>query len=188
MNELIRFLCRDLRETKHRLDVTSGEVKKKDGQLKEMQFRVEHGEGCKWNLIDWFRKWLKFSSPTVLERPSSQMSYLDHFLKESAGGGSSSSNATHTPLAVVSANQEAFVAQSNPLVHSNTRRQTQHHKDRHSRTTTLFLQVLHQTISCRTSKHKAFHQFLNSIHLKISYKWLHSRNKLQLMQTLKTIQ
>lgn len=37
----------------------------------------------------------------VLERPSSQMSYLDHFLKESAGGGSSSSNTTHTPLAVV---------------------------------------------------------------------------------------
>jgi hypothetical protein len=92
-----------LRETKHRLEQTATEVKKKDGQLKEMQFRVDHGEGCKKiisfcfdNLFNFFRHF------SVLERPSSQMSYLDHFLKESAGGGSSSSNATHTPQQVVS--------------------------------------------------------------------------------------
>lgn len=35
----------------------------------------------------------------VLERPSSQMSYLDHFLKES-GGGSSSTTHTNSTLAV----------------------------------------------------------------------------------------
>lgn len=39
-------IFRDLRETKHKLDSTSSDVKKKDGQLKELQFRIEHGEGC----------------------------------------------------------------------------------------------------------------------------------------------
>ncbi|CRK98152.1 CLUMA_CG011520, isoform A [Clunio marinus] len=72
---------KDLYETKHRLEITNNEVKKKDCQLKDIQHRIEHGEN-------------------FFERPSSQISYLDHFLKESVGGGSSSSNATHTPLAV----------------------------------------------------------------------------------------
>lgn len=47
LNLIICLILRDLRDTKHRLEVTSSEVKKKDGQLKEFQFRVEHGEGCK---------------------------------------------------------------------------------------------------------------------------------------------
>lgn len=66
-----------------------------------MQYRVEHGEGCELfaNPLSLKLTLLPF---LVLERPSSQMSYLDHFLKESAGGGSSSSNATHTPQPVVS--------------------------------------------------------------------------------------
>lgn len=83
------------------MEVTSSEVKKKDGQLKEIQYRVDHGEGCEKNYFNCDFIKLTFIFHLVLERPSSQMSYLDHFLKESAGGGSSSSNATHTPLAVV---------------------------------------------------------------------------------------
>jgi hypothetical protein len=44
------LFSRDLRETKHRLEVTSSEVKKKDGQLKEIQLKLEQGDGCE--LID----------------------------------------------------------------------------------------------------------------------------------------
>jgi hypothetical protein len=40
------LFSRDLRETKHRLEVTSSEVKKKDGQLKEIQLKLEQGDGC----------------------------------------------------------------------------------------------------------------------------------------------
>lgn len=36
---------------------------------------------------------------TVLERPSSQMSYLDHFLKETGGNSSSTTHTTNSTLA-----------------------------------------------------------------------------------------
>ncbi|XP_053687500.1 serine/threonine-protein kinase Genghis Khan isoform X2 [Sabethes cyaneus] len=71
---------KDLRETRQICESIGSELKRKDGQIKELQQRLESNEG-------------------FLERPSSQMSYLDHFLKES-GGGSSSTTHTNSTLAV----------------------------------------------------------------------------------------
>lgn len=42
--------------------------------------------------------------PIVLERPSSQMSYLDHFLKESG----STTNTTHTTSSTIAINMVSF--------------------------------------------------------------------------------
>ncbi|XP_059484559.1 serine/threonine-protein kinase Genghis Khan isoform X4 [Neocloeon triangulifer] len=55
---------KELRETFLRLETFATEVKRKDNQMKELQHRLESGEG-------------------FLDRPPSQISYLDHFLKES---------------------------------------------------------------------------------------------------------
>ncbi|XP_058458206.1 serine/threonine-protein kinase Genghis Khan isoform X3 [Malaya genurostris] len=71
---------KDLRETRQICESIGSELKRKDSQVKELQQRLESNEG-------------------FLERPSSQMSYLDHFLKES-GGGSSSTTHTNSTLAV----------------------------------------------------------------------------------------
>nr|CAD7589041.1 unnamed protein product [Timema genevievae] len=56
---------RELRDFRQRYESLSHDVKRKEMQIKELQSRLESGEG-------------------FLERPSSQMSYLDHFLKESS--------------------------------------------------------------------------------------------------------
>lgn len=124
----------------------------------------------------------------VLERPSSQMSYLDHFLKESAGGGSSSSNATHTPLAAV---RFSFIIQllrvKQLSIFSNIHHPTQHRSVHHSRTTMLSQPVHRRTILCRICKRRASRPFRNSIPHRTSYKPRHSRNKRQLMPTPKTI-
>ncbi|XP_063233759.1 serine/threonine-protein kinase Genghis Khan [Bacillus rossius redtenbacheri] len=62
---------KELRDFRQRYDSLSFDVKRKEAQIKELQARLEAGEG-------------------FLERPSSQMSYLEHFLKESSNrhGGS----------------------------------------------------------------------------------------------------
>ncbi|XP_012060576.1 PREDICTED: serine/threonine-protein kinase Genghis Khan [Atta cephalotes] len=54
---------KELRDFKQRLDTMSHELKRKDMQVKELQARLDTGDG-------------------FLERPTSQMSYLEHFLKE----------------------------------------------------------------------------------------------------------
>ncbi|XP_020291179.1 serine/threonine-protein kinase Genghis Khan isoform X1 [Pseudomyrmex gracilis] len=54
---------KELRDFKQRLDAMSHELKRKDLQVKELQARLDTGDG-------------------FLERPTSQMSYLEHFLKE----------------------------------------------------------------------------------------------------------
>ncbi|XP_077284001.1 serine/threonine-protein kinase gek [Arctopsyche grandis] len=58
---------KELRESRQRFETLAHEVKRKDHQIKELQSRLESGEG-------------------FLERPSSQLSYLDHFLKETSVG------------------------------------------------------------------------------------------------------
>uniref|UniRef100_A0A182QVJ8 non-specific serine/threonine protein kinase n=1 Tax=Anopheles farauti TaxID=69004 RepID=A0A182QVJ8_9DIPT len=76
---------KDLRETRQICETIGSELKRKESVIKELQQRLESNEG-------------------FLERPSSQMSYLDHFLKESGGvgsgsgggGGGGSSSTTHT--------------------------------------------------------------------------------------------
>ncbi|XP_031622666.1 serine/threonine-protein kinase Genghis Khan isoform X2 [Contarinia nasturtii] len=72
---------KDLRETRQRFDSVGGEIKRKDNQIRELQQRLEVNEG-------------------FLERPSSQMSYLDHFLKESG----STTNTTHTTSSTIAIN------------------------------------------------------------------------------------
>jgi hypothetical protein len=40
-------MCRELRETFQRLDSFAQEVKRKDSKMKELQQRLEAGQGCK---------------------------------------------------------------------------------------------------------------------------------------------
>lgn len=47
MQITIVSICRELKDTKQRLDSQSAEIRKKEGQLKEMQTKLEQGEGCK---------------------------------------------------------------------------------------------------------------------------------------------
>ncbi|KAK5640191.1 hypothetical protein RI129_011002 [Pyrocoelia pectoralis] len=54
---------KDLRDYRQRNEALNTDLKRKDKQIKDLQSRLESGEG-------------------FLERPSSQMSYLDQFLKE----------------------------------------------------------------------------------------------------------
>ncbi|XP_058807394.1 serine/threonine-protein kinase Genghis Khan isoform X2 [Phymastichus coffea] len=61
---------KELRDFRQRLDSMSHEMKRKEIQIKDLQSRLDSGDG-------------------FLERPTSQMSYLEHFLKETA------SNARH---------------------------------------------------------------------------------------------
>ncbi|XP_062716809.1 serine/threonine-protein kinase Genghis Khan isoform X3 [Aedes albopictus] len=71
---------KDLREARQICESFSNELKRKESQIKELQQRLETNEG-------------------FLERPSSQMSYLDHFLKESRDGSGSTTH-TNSTLAV----------------------------------------------------------------------------------------
>ncbi|XP_063994907.1 serine/threonine-protein kinase Genghis Khan isoform X1 [Diachasmimorpha longicaudata] len=57
---------KELRDFRQRLDSMSHEMKRKEIQIKELQSRIDSSDG-------------------FLERPTSQMSYLEHFLKETAG-------------------------------------------------------------------------------------------------------
>ncbi|XP_003425741.1 serine/threonine-protein kinase Genghis Khan [Nasonia vitripennis] len=57
---------KELRDFGQRLDSMSHEMKRKEIQIKDLQSRLDSGDG-------------------FLERPTSQMSYLEHFLKETAG-------------------------------------------------------------------------------------------------------
>ncbi|XP_043282570.1 serine/threonine-protein kinase Genghis Khan isoform X2 [Venturia canescens] len=56
---------KELRDSRQRLDSMSHDMKRKEIQIKELQSRLDSGDG-------------------FLERPTSQMSYLEHFLKETA--------------------------------------------------------------------------------------------------------
>ncbi|XP_066587134.1 serine/threonine-protein kinase Genghis Khan isoform X2 [Prorops nasuta] len=56
---------KELRDFRQRLDSMSHEIKRKEMQIKDLQSRLDNGDG-------------------FLERPTSQMSYLEHFLKETA--------------------------------------------------------------------------------------------------------
>lgn len=42
--------CRDLRETRQRYDSVGSDMKRKEMQIRELQQRLENGEGCKSNL------------------------------------------------------------------------------------------------------------------------------------------
>lgn len=59
-------MCRELRETFQRLDSFAQEVKRKDSKMKELQQRLEAGQGCKllfWLVCaDFLRADLKFIS------------------------------------------------------------------------------------------------------------------------------
>ncbi|XP_046400063.1 serine/threonine-protein kinase MRCK alpha isoform X1 [Ischnura elegans] len=67
---------KELRDSRQRFDGLSHEIKRKESQIKELQQRLETGDG----FLD--------------VRPSSQMSYLDHFLKETGNNGTTNSTAT----------------------------------------------------------------------------------------------
>ncbi|XP_076375984.1 serine/threonine-protein kinase gek isoform X3 [Megalopta genalis] len=56
---------KELRDFRQRFDTVTHEIKRKEMQIKELQARLDTGDG-------------------FLERPTSQMSYLEHFLKETA--------------------------------------------------------------------------------------------------------
>ncbi|XP_012136760.1 serine/threonine-protein kinase gek isoform X2 [Megachile rotundata] len=56
---------KELRDFRQRFDALTHEIKRKELQIKELQARLDTGDG-------------------FLERPTSQMSYLEHFLKETA--------------------------------------------------------------------------------------------------------
>ncbi|XP_049291758.1 serine/threonine-protein kinase Genghis Khan isoform X2 [Anopheles funestus] len=92
---------KDLRETRQICESIGSELKRKESVIKDLQQRLESNEG-------------------FLERPSSQMSYLDHFLKESGGvgsggggggggGGSSSTTHTNSTLAINMVQQQGQV-------------------------------------------------------------------------------
>lgn len=79
-------LQKEVKETKILLENANTEVRNKESQLKEIQSQFEMTDGGKvvHNLLLTFcykAKLLFFFA--VFERPSSQMSYLEHFLKES---------------------------------------------------------------------------------------------------------
>ncbi|CAK9804243.1 Serine/threonine-protein kinase Genghis Khan [Anthophora quadrimaculata] len=57
---------KELRDFRQRLETLTHEIKRKEMQIKDLQARLDTGDG-------------------FLERPTSQMSYLEHFLKETAG-------------------------------------------------------------------------------------------------------
>lgn len=46
------YFFRELRDFKQRLDTMSHELKRKDMQVKELQARLDTGDGCKYTLID----------------------------------------------------------------------------------------------------------------------------------------
>lgn len=51
-NDSIDDISRDLRENRHHNDSILTDLKRKDTQLKEMQFKLEHNEGCKYQLFN----------------------------------------------------------------------------------------------------------------------------------------
>uniref|UniRef100_W4VRQ2 non-specific serine/threonine protein kinase n=1 Tax=Corethrella appendiculata TaxID=1370023 RepID=W4VRQ2_9DIPT len=99
---------KDLRESRQIVDSVGNELKRKDREIKDLTQRVESNEG-------------------FLERPSSQMSYLDHFLKES-GGGSSSTTHTNSTLAVNMPSQNNQHVTSTSSSSNNLTSQHQHHQ------------------------------------------------------------
>ena len=42
---------KDLRDNKQKVDSFANEMKRKEAQIKEMQYRLEHSEGCKSNML-----------------------------------------------------------------------------------------------------------------------------------------
>lgn len=48
----LSFFFRELRDFKQRLDTMSHELKRKDMQIKELQGRLDTGDGCKYTSID----------------------------------------------------------------------------------------------------------------------------------------
>lgn len=46
------YFFRELRDFKQRLDTMSHELKRKDMQVKELQARLDTGDGCKYTSID----------------------------------------------------------------------------------------------------------------------------------------
>ncbi|XP_055318570.1 serine/threonine-protein kinase Genghis Khan isoform X1 [Sitodiplosis mosellana] len=90
---------KDLRETRQRFDSVGSEIKRKDNQIRELQQRLELNEGSHISGRSTMNAWLS-KTTNVLERPSSQMSYLDHFLKESG----STTNTTHTTSSTIAIN------------------------------------------------------------------------------------
>ncbi|XP_059087809.1 serine/threonine-protein kinase MRCK beta-like isoform X3 [Tigriopus californicus] len=86
----------DVREYKSRVDSFSREMMRKESQIKDLQTRVENGEGTVFSMgnpLFWKRSSSKIS---VLgsDRPGSQMSFLEQFLKESSAGRNNNSTST----------------------------------------------------------------------------------------------
>ncbi|XP_022905232.1 serine/threonine-protein kinase Genghis Khan isoform X2 [Onthophagus taurus] len=68
---------KELREQKQRFDALAVDSKRKEKHIKELQNRLDSGEGSSSGISSFLRRSVK-----VLERPPSQMSYLEQFLKE----------------------------------------------------------------------------------------------------------
>lgn len=54
---MIRIFCRDIREYKSRVESYSREMLRKEGQVRDLQQRLENGEGKKISIIhvEWQR-------------------------------------------------------------------------------------------------------------------------------------
>lgn len=146
------FFIRELRDTKQRFEQIGNDMKRKENQIMDLQNRL--GDGCElfYNKYGTDFK-ISYQFP-VLERPSSQMSYLEHFLKESSGGGntgtgsagregSSSSNTAQTPQTSSNVvrnfefSQKLFETDFSTNFSSNTHHQIQHHSAHHIKIVTI---------------------------------------------------
>ncbi|XP_072743679.1 serine/threonine-protein kinase Genghis Khan [Anoplolepis gracilipes] len=76
---------KELKDLKQRLDTMSHELKRKDMQIKELQARLDTGDGYVTDIHARTHATHTNTHTEVLERPTSQMSYLEHFLKETTG-------------------------------------------------------------------------------------------------------
>ena len=48
-----RYVCRDVREFKSRVDAYSREMLRKESQIKDLQARLENGDGSKYFISDY---------------------------------------------------------------------------------------------------------------------------------------
>jgi hypothetical protein len=77
MSQLIRmfYVCdyRELRDLRQRLDSMSHEMKRKEIQIKELQSRLDSGDGCKYQPID---SSSSDESPSIVVRPQSYGKFI----------------------------------------------------------------------------------------------------------------
>ncbi|XP_021711533.1 serine/threonine-protein kinase Genghis Khan isoform X1 [Aedes aegypti] len=123
---------KDLREARQICESFNNELKRKEGQIKELQQRLETNEG-------------------FLERPSSQMSYLDHFLKESRDGSGSTTH-TNSTLAVNMPSQQ--ISQHVTSTSSSSNNLTNTPMNQHNQSlSSLHQQLQHQQVQQQQQQH-----------------------------------